>query len=157
MRHNKSGSREFTHVYVAKCGRFTKIGATTDVAGRIRALGAAKKGAGRLIESWQHDKAYEVEGTTIWLLRYEYQRREREWFLVPVKVAVAAVERAIAMVDAGHTAPFTYKRAKRDKRRIEDEMLGEKMKTLIAEAEAWAAANPEQYERMCASLKRTDE
>ena len=157
MKHSKSGSREFTHVYVAKCGRFAKIGATTDVPGRIKALAAAKKGAGRLVRSWAHAKAYEVEGTAIWLLRYEYERHEREWFLAPIAVAVTAVERAIAMVDAGHTAPFTMKRAKWDKRQIEDELHAEKMKTLMAEVEAWAKANPEQYERMCAGLRTTGE
>lgn len=144
------GSRVFTHVYVAKCGRFTKIGATTDVPGRIKALSAAKRGAGRLVKSWEHARAYEVEGSALWIMRQSHECREREWFIAPLKAAVAAVEDAIKMVDEGKPAPFTKLRLRFAK---DDERMA-KGKKAADEFNAWAYANPEEYERILEAMKR---
>ena len=145
----KLGSREFTHVYVAKCGRFTKVGGSADVAQRIKGLGGAKRGAGRLIRSWECARAYEVEGSAIWLLSQEYERHGREWFLAPINAAVTAVENAIEMVSAGNVAPFTKKRASQRKWEMDHEAYEAKIKALWAETEAWAKANPKEWAEQC--------
>jgi len=145
----KRDSRNFTHVYVAKCGRFTKIGGSADVTNRIKGLGAEKRGAGRLIRAWECARAYEVEGTAIWLLAQDHERQKREWFLAPIKAAVSAVENAIEMVSAGNVAPFTKKRASRQKWEMDHEAYQAKIKALWAETEAWAAANPVAWAEQC--------
>lgn len=150
MRHSKSGSREFTHVYVAKCGRFTKIGATTNVASRIMGLRSAKKGSARLVKSWEHARAYEVEGSALWIMRQSHEYHEREWFVAPLKAAVAAVEDAIKMVDEGKPAPFTKRRL----RFAKDEARWAECKKAADEFNAWAYANPEEYERILQAMKR---
>lgn len=146
------GSREFTHVYVAKCGRFTKVGGSANVQARVKGLAAEKHGAGRLIRAWECARAYEVEGTAIWLLAQEYERHKREWFLAPTKAAVATVEKAIEMVAAGNVGPFTEKRAREQKFLIDHATYEAKCKQMFAETEAWIAANPDEYKRLCAQM-----
>jgi hypothetical protein len=145
----KRDSRNFTHVYVAKCGRFAKIGGTVDVRSRVPALRATKGTGSRLIKAWAHARAYDVEGTAIWLMIKEHEREGREWFLAPIAAAVAAVEKAIEMVDAGNVAPFTKNREKIQRFMTDHETYAARCKAAMDEMNAWAEANPEAFAREC--------
>ena len=145
--------REFSHVYVAKCGRFTKVGATNNVERRLVSLSYDNRIKARLVKAWPVSDGYEVEGTAIWLLAKDYKRDRREWFKAPIKPVIAAVEQAIMMVEAGTPAPFTPSRAEQQRR----EKQAAEFRAAAEEANAWVAAHPEEYARLCRQWKSTYE
>lgn len=144
------GERQFSNVYVAKCGRFTKIGASSNVELRMRALRAEHRVKVRLVRAWEVENGYHVEGTAMWLLAKDYKRERREWFRAPISVVVAAVEQAIEMVSAGNVAPFARERVALAK----IEARSEAMRLAVEEFNAWAAANPVELEQLMKKMKQ---
>ena len=91
-----SGIRTATHVYVCVTRYGTKIGVTSNTGQRARALGR-----GRVVKTWHRPAdAQTVEHTALGLMGMK-PKRGHEWFDAPPEQAVAAVEQAVSMADAG--------------------------------------------------------
>jgi hypothetical protein len=95
-----------------------------------------------------------VEWIAHWLLR-DHRAPHLEWFTVPAAQAIAAVERAIQMMDAGDTSDIPRARlppslkAKRP-RQPGEPMPAKDWTAIMAEMNAWAEAHPEEMEAMLA-------
>jgi hypothetical protein len=137
-----SGSRDFSHVYVAQCGEFAKIGASRNPQKRVQALG------GKLVQFWKVSSAYEVEGTAIWLLAQTRDRDRREWFKAPTAEAIAAVVEAIHRVSHGDVAPFTVPRTRRQREAVKEAGF----RAAVEDVNKWAAENPEAFEQQIRTL-----
>ena len=87
----------FTHVYVCTTDQGVKIGASTNVVERLRQFPNAT-----LVKSWHiPDIAEDVERTALNAMRVS-PMHGREFFNIPVDMALATVEMAIASCRAGH-------------------------------------------------------
>jgi hypothetical protein len=133
-----------------------KVGCSTDPERRASELRYMANGPLSLAECFHRpDDARQVEWLAHWLLR-ESRAAHLEWFNVSAAAAVAAVQRAIQMVDAKDFAGVPKGKMPKGLKALRPRRAGEPMPqrdwaALLAEANAWAEANPEQMEAMLAT------
>lgn len=137
---------EFTHVYVAKAGRFTKIGASNNVSSRMKQIKA------RLVRSWEVAMGDRVEATACAIMSETYKRDRREWFIAPIGAAIEAVEEAIRRVAKG-----TYVRPVKERGFYEmclrNDAYAAECKARMEAAQKWADDHPEEFAAMLARLE----
>lgn len=134
-----SGVQGATHVYVCTTEYGVKIGASRNVPQRMKWL------KGLLVQKWHRpNDAQTIEYNALRLVGVKATKGS-ECFDVPVAQAIAAVESAIAQVDAGTAGPSarmqTLERQERQMRQFSDRMAAAmqemKLEWEKAERDGW--------------------
>jgi hypothetical protein len=133
-----------------------KVGCSADPERRANELRYMANGPLSVVECFHRPgDARQVEWLAHWLLR-ESRAAHLEWFNVPAQVAVTAVERAIQMADAKDFTGIPKGKMPKGLKALRPRRPGEPLPqrdwaALMAEANAWAEANPEAMEAMLAT------
>jgi hypothetical protein len=123
-----------THVYVAHGPLGHKVGIAGNVASRLRFVEYEACGPVALVHSWHRPADARLVEYNAHHILHEHLSSGLEWFAVSEQEALAAVETAIARIDAGaHVVPPPHRR----RQPLMERDCSEAWKHWHEEAEAW--------------------